>query len=170
MKIKSIFRIGVVMAGVIVMPGCKPTEKNYKAAYDAALSKRRAEDSDPDLNLPAGGYQRLDEPGKKNINGKSYFYQFLRLKPLTEGDGMKPYNVAVAEYKMPTNCSAQVSDLVEAGYKAFGARSGDDRYFVFVGGYDTLEEAVSALESYVRKNKDAVYVGLPDNPVIIQTK
>lgn len=170
MNKKSIIRLAIALSGFLILTGCKPTEKNYKAAYDAALSKRQAEESDPDLNLPAGGYQRLDEPGKKEIDGKSYSYQFLRLKPLDENQKLSPFNVAVAVYKMPTNCNSQVGDLVSEGYPAFGARSGDDRYFVIIGGFTTMEDAASAVDEYKRKNKEAVYVGLSDNPVIIQIR
>ena len=158
------------MVGMIVLPGCKPTEKNYKSAYDAALAKRQAENNDPDLNLPADGYKRIGEPDRKTVNGKSYDYLFVRLKPLTEGQELQPYNVAVAVYKMPTNCAAQVKDLCAAGYQAFGAMSGDDRYYVIIGGCPTIEEAAAAADAYMAKNKDTVYVGLKDAPLLLQCK
>lgn len=170
MNRKNIIPLMLGLSGLLLLTGCKPTEKNYKAAYDAALSKRQAEKSDPDLNLPAGVYQRLDEPGKRDINGKSYPYQFVRLKPLDADWVLDPYCVAVAVYKMPTNCQAQVHDLREAGFKAFGAKAADDRYYVFIAGYETIEDAAANVDKYVTKNKDAVYVGLPESPVIIRTK
>lgn len=170
MNVNKIIPLIISLAGFIVLPGCKPTEKNYKAAYDAALAKRQAEASDPDLNLPAEGYQSLDAPSSRKINGKDYLYQFLRLRPLDSNQELKAYNVAVAVYKMPTNCNSQVNDLRDAGYKAFGARSGDDRFFVFVDGFSTIEEAAESVDAYEKKNKDAVYVGLPENPVIIRVR
>lgn len=159
-----------LFASLFILTGCKPTEKNYKAAYDAALSKRQAESEDPDLNLPAEGYTRLGEPEKKEINGKTYFYKFQHLHPLSEGVEMQPYNVAVSVYKMPTNCQSQVRDLCEAGYDAFGTRTGDDRYYTIVGSYPTIEEAAEAVDNYMRKHKDSIYVGLEGAPVILRCK
>ncbi len=159
----------LTLSGFMVLTGCKPTEKNYKAAYDVALAKRQAEQNDPDMNLPVDGYQRLDAPKAMKVGDKEYDYQFVRLKPLDDSVKMNPYNVAVSVFKMPTNCEAQVSDLKESGYDAFGARSGDDKYYVIVGSFTNLEAAAAAIDNYVKIHKDSVYVGLSDNPVIVQT-
>lgn len=168
MRIRNLITYGVLLSGVVAMTGCKPTEKNYKSAYDAALAKRSAEAADPDLNLPSGGYRRVGDPEMKSVNGKDYPYLFVRLKPRSEGAAMKAYNVAVSVYKMPTNCDAQVADLRSEGYPAFGAETGDDRFYVIIGSYPTLEEAASGVDEYTSENKEAVYVGLP-SPVIIRT-
>lgn len=159
---------GLLLAGIVALSGCKPTEKNYKSAYDAAVAKRQAEANDPDLNLPAGGYQKIGDPVMKVINGKSYPCLGVRIKPLSEGVEMQPYNVAVSAYKMPTNCESQVKDLIAMGYPAFGAKTGDDRYYVIVGSYPSLEEAAAGVDAYMKKNKNAVYVGLGDSPVILR--
>lgn len=168
-KIKNLLMI-IAVVGIVGFSGCKPTEKNYKAAYDAALAKRQAEQNDPDMNLPVGGYQMMDSPQVKRIGDKEYYYQFVRLKPLVDSVKMSVYNVAVAVYKMPTNCEAQVSDLRDAGYNSFGAKSADDRYYVLVGSYATMEDAAAEIDKYVKNNKNGVYVGLPENPVIVQSK
>lgn len=160
----------MLLTGIVALSGCKPTEKNYKAAYDAALAKRQAENNDPDLNIPVNGYQRIGDPGKKTVGGKSYDYLFARVKPLADNVEMQPYNVAVAVYKMPTNCEAQAKDLRSAGYQALGAKTGDDRYYVIIGTYPTVEEAASAADAYAAKNKEAVYVGLGESPLILQCK
>ncbi|MBD5358466.1 MAG: hypothetical protein HDR88_16015 [Bacteroides sp.] len=168
--IKKILFVAIVLSGSILLPSCKPTEKNYKAAYDAALAKRQAEEHDADLNLPAAGFTRIGDPEKKEINGKQYDYLFLRLSPLNADAEIKPYNVAVAVYKMPTNCEAQVKDLQAAGYKAFGAKATDDRYYVVVASLSSLEEAADEVDKYMSKNKEAVYVGLKGTPTILQCR
>lgn len=163
--------MALALSGIVILTGCKPTEKNYKAAYDVALAKREAEQNDPDMNLPVGVYQRLDAPQIRKIGDKEYYYQFVRLKPLDESVKMSPYNVVVSVYKMPTNCEAQVSDLQASGYnKAFGAKSGDDKYYVIIGSYTSIDAAAAEIDSYVKKHKDGVYVGLPEAPVIVQTQ
>lgn len=170
MNNKRLLYCGLLLAGLMFLPACKPTEKNYKSAYDAAVAKRQAESNDPDLNLPAGGYQRIGDPQKKTVNGKSYGYLFSRVKPLTDGVSMQPYNVAVAVYKMPTNCEAQVNDLLSVGYQSFGAKTGDDRYYVIIGSYASIDAAAAAIDAYMAKFKDAVYVGLDGAPLILQSK
>lgn len=170
MKTNRLLTCVLLLTGFVSLTGCKPTEKNYKSAYDAAVAKRQAENSDPDLNLPAGGYQKIGAPVIKEIGGKDYDYLFVRAKPLNEGDEMHPYNVAVSVYKMPTNCQSQVRDLRDAGYAAFGVKTGDDRYYVIAGSYPTIEEAASAADAYAAKNKEAVYVGLGASPLILQTR
>lgn len=168
-RIKNLPMI-IAVVGIIGFSGCKPTEKNYKAAYDAALAKRQVEQNDPDMNLPVSGYQMMDSPQVRRVGDKDYYYQFVRLKPLVDSVKMSAYNVAVAVYKMPTNCEAQVSDLRGAGYDSFGAKSADDRYYVLVGSYPDMESAAAEIDNYVKNNKNGVYVGLPESPVILQSK
>lgn len=170
MKRRIILPIAALFIAVLILPGCKPTEKNYKAAYDAALSIRQAEAEDPDLNIPVEGYKKIGDPEKKEINGKSYNYVFQHLRPVDEEVEMQPYNVAVSVYKMPTNCKSQARDLRESGYQAFAAKTGDDRYYTIIGSYSTIEEAAIAVDNYMKKHKGAIYVGLGDSPVIVRYK
>ncbi len=160
----------VVLSGSVILTGCKPTEKNYKSAYDAAVAKNKAEQTDPDLNLPADGFHRLGEPVKKELDGVSYFYKVARLTPLDKERELDSYGVAIAVYKMPTNCRAQVSNLREEGYEAAGGKSVDSEYYVFAGTYPTLEEAVKSAVDYQNRHKDTPYVGLPGAPVVIQCR
>lgn len=164
-----IFLAFTLCAG-LALTGCKPTEKNYKSAYDAALAKNKAEQTDPDLNLPSGGFQRLGEPEKRELDGITYLYKFQRLNPFESGIELQRYGVAVALYKMPTNCRAQVANLKEEGYEAVGAKSSDGEFYVLLATYPTLEEAVRNSVKYQQTHKDTPFVGLPDSPVILQTR
>lgn len=161
----------VLFALAVSVAGCKPTERNYKAAYDAALQKRQSEAADPDLNLPSGGLQSMGGPRLQDVGGRQVY---LSAEPLKFVDGlehdMRRYNVAVAAYKMQTNCAAQVSDLFTRGYKAFAARNGDDKYYVIAASFDTLDEAAAFVEEYEASHRDAAYIGLPDAPVIIEKR
>ena len=55
---------------VPVLCGCKPTEKNYRAAYDAALKKREMSVGDP----RAEGHRviSIDGPRTVNVGDRSY--------------------------------------------------------------------------------------------------
>lgn len=166
-------RIKIVLAGltaVAMLVGCKPTEKNYKEAYDAAIQKRNASaEEDAAMNIPGAVLLQVGGPSQKVVNGDTVYFMVERLRFV---DGLKGdrhrYNVAVAAYKMQTNCAAQVSDLFAKGYKAFGARNAEEKFYVIAGSFDTLEEAVSFDKAFVKKEKKHVYSGLPSAPVVIE--
>lgn len=162
---KSLILVSLTL--VLAMGACKPTEKGYKSAYDAALGKREAALADMNVDLPEGALQKVDGPQLKEINGVSVYVMNERIKPV-EQDFTAPgdYNVAIATYKMITNCRSQVEDLKKENYDAFAAKDEEGMYFTIAGSFPTVEEAVNFYENY-RKKKDRVYVGLPNSPVII---
>lgn len=162
---KNLFFISILL--VLLSASCKPTEKGYKAAYDAALGKREAAMADIDVNLPEGALQQVDGPQLKEVDGVSVYLLNQRIKPVdgTE-ETFHSYNVAIGSYKMQTNCRAQVADLKQQGYKAFGAYDADNLFYTIAGSFPTLSEAVKFYKEY-RSGSKKVYVGLPDAPVII---
>lgn len=160
----------LILLVLIAVSSCKPTEKNYKAAYDAALGKRESAMADIDVNLPAGSLQQVDGPHLKEVDGVKVYLLNRRLKPEVPGiPEMKlpgRYNVAVGTYKMNTNCIAQAEALKEEGYQAFAAKDTEGEYYTVAGSFLTLEEAVKFYQEYQSGN-NRVYVGLPSSPVII---
>ena len=161
---KTFFLIALLF---IFLTSCKPTEKGYKAAYDAALGKREAVRTDIDSNNAVSEVQQVDGAQLKEVDGIKVFVLNQRIKPAEEGQTLPGnYNVAVGSYKMITNCRSQSLALKEEGYEAFPAREPDGMYYTIAGSFPTLSEAVKFYENY-RKSKNRVYVGLPDSPVII---
>ena len=149
------------------MVSCKPTEKNYKAAYDAALGKREASTADMDLNLPEVAIQQFDGPQLKEVDGHKVYVLNKRIRPLEQNLSLPgSYNVAVGTYKMSTNANAQSEALREEGFDAFAAKDVEGMHYTIVGSFPTLSEAVQFSEKY-KKGKNRVYVGFPDSPVII---
>ena len=152
---------------LFLLPSCKPTEKGYKAAYDAALGKREAVKADIDADLPEGALQSVDGPQLKEVDGKKVYVLNQRIKPVEEGKSLpQNYNVAVGTYKMNTNSKAQAEALKEEGYDAFSAKDTEGMFYTIIGSFPTLSEAVEFSEKY-RSGEDRVYVGLPNAPVII---
>lgn len=157
----------LTIISVLSLISCKPTEKGYKSAYDAALNKRQAALADLDVTLGEGELQEIDGMNLKTIDGIKVYLMNQRLKPVSEGAMVNgPYFVGVSRYKMITNSNSQVSDLCEKGYDAFVAVDSDDLYYSIAGSFKTLEEAVNFYQKY-REGKNRVYVGLHDAPVII---
>lgn len=165
----AIIMLGCVMA--LGLASCKPTESNYKAAYDAAQQKRKAEANDPDILLPAGGLQQIGAPVKRVIDGDSVYITAEHLKVIENQDSeARKWNVAVASYKMRTNCIAQAKELVAQGMKAFVVENVDSKFYVIAGSFDTLKEAAAFSRKYAEGKKESVFVGLPGEPIIIEKR
>lgn len=170
-KIKKLSIVLLTLASMTIV-GCKPTEKNYKSAYDAAVNKRQASETlDSELGIPRGKLQQVDGPATRVVNGDTVYVTVQHLKFI---DGveheMHRYNVAVCAYKMKTNCAALVSDLFSKGYQAFGVQNSEGMFYVIAGSFDSLEEAATFDKSFQTKEKKHVYSGLPSAPVIIEKR
>lgn len=149
----------------IVLTGCKPTEKNYRAAYDAAISKRQAADD----ALASDGLISEDGPRSRNINGKEYFFLQEFVKVADGYDKLKPVSVVVGKFKMSTNASSGVESLREKGYDASLARGLGDKWFIVAGSFDTLAEAAGFIDMFRNKNPKFSYIGIGvDQPAIIK--
>lgn len=157
----------LLLCAIIALSSCKPTEKGYKSAYDAALNKREASKADIDVNLPPGAIQQVEGPQLKEVDG---VYVYVMNKRIVPADFVmelpQNYNVAIGEYKMNTNCKAQAESLLSNGYHAFPAKDEEGKYYTIAGSFPTLSEAVKFYQEY-QKGKNRVYVGLPSAPVII---
>ena len=166
---KNLIFIALFFTGLI-LTSCKPTEKGYQAAYDAAKNKREAAIADLGVDLPKGAFQQVDGPQLKEVDGVQVYVLNENLKPADFVMELpEQYNVAIGKYKMVTNCKAQAEELLHNGYHAFPAKTKDDVYYTIAGSFPSLSEAVKFYEDY-RKGKNRVYVGLPEAPVIIYSR
>lgn len=161
------FTIIISLVFALFFVGCKPTEKGYKAAYDAALGKREAAKADIGIELPDGALQQVDGAQLKEINGVKVYVQNQLIRPIEEGKKLPGrFNVAVGTYKMVTNCKSQAQSLIEEGYEAFAAKDPEGMYYTIAGSFPNVEEAIKFYQNY-KSNPNRVYVGLPSSPVII---
>lgn len=147
--------------------GCKPTEKNYKAAYDAAQLKR--EQAAAEQMRPASGLLSDDGPTMRVVDGDTIFVSRERLRL---PDGQRPegeWGVAVAQYKMSTNANATVADLKAAGLPdAIYLKGPQGKHYALAALVATLDSARSVSAEFQRKFPDFPYIGLPGAPVIIR--
>lgn len=168
MKMKKTVMAFVALS-LLAAAGCKPTESNYKAAYDAAQKKRQAADADSDIALPTGGLQAVDAPRKRVVDGDTVSVAKM---PLRFDGGLEQsvhrWNVAVACYKMQTNCAAQVSELFTKGYKAYVAETTGGRFYTIAGTFETLHEAAAFAREYAATHGREQFIGLEGAPLIIE--
>lgn len=164
-RITQIFALTLLLA-VGLLASCKPTENNYRQAYDAAKAKREA--ANAEAMMPTTGLLNDDGTSLKIVNGDSLFVSKDRLRRDPEQpDILKTYNVAVGVYKMNTNAKAQAAALCEKGYDAHAVQTTGDRWYALAGGFDSLDEALDFIRGFKKKNPGYPYIGLPGSPVII---
>lgn len=163
--------IPAIVLACLATAGCKPTENNYKEAYDVAQQKRKAAATDPDMVLPAGALKQIGDPMQTVVNGDtvSVAAEHLKFEGGLEGV-MKKWNVAVAKYKMPTNCASQTSDLFSEGYQAFYVLNREGYYYVIAGSFDSIGEAQAFAKQYSARHKASSFVGLSGAPLLIEKR
>lgn len=152
---------------------CKPTEKNYQAAYDAAKAKR--EYVDPDQALLTGGHALLDDDSSNwlRIGADSLELQRIRLKPLQgEWPHPGPYRLAVAMFKMDTNAKSLAADLSsQKDITPLIAKDGQDRIFLTIGSASTPDSLAAPLAAFRRQNPSFAWIGLtPPRPIVIYSR
>ncbi|MDE6007388.1 MAG: hypothetical protein K2G67_07530 [Muribaculaceae bacterium] len=151
----------------LMFVACKPTEKNYKAAYDAAQIKR--EQAAAEQMRPASGLLSDDGPSLRVVDGDTIFVTRDRLRL---PDGQRPageWGVAVALFKMSTNAVATASDLHEAGFpEATYLKGAGGKHYAVAGVTSTLDSARNIAADFRRAFPEYPYIGLPGAPVIIR--
>ena len=166
--------IKVILSLCMILPifaSCKPTEKGYQQAYEAAKSKR--EQVDPDDDLLTGGHKLLSEESTnwKVLAGDSLQIQHKFLKP-TDGTAWPqsgPYRLAVAMLKMTTNAKSMLEDLQKSkSLTPVIATDGKDTYYIVAGSASYVDSLGNVLTTFKKENPKFQYIGLTgDLPVII---
>ena len=164
---KSVIYIAIGV-GILVsaLTSCKPTESNYRAAYDAAKAKREA--AVKEQMLPASGMLSDDGPQLRVVNGDSIYVLRERLRYPDSRPLPGRWALAVGVYKMDTNAEGNVESLRHAGYpEAFVANGPGDKHYAVTDCYATLDSARVASRQFKLGHTGYPYVGLPGAPVIV---
>lgn len=165
-KSGSVILILCVLCCIAIFSSCKPTEKNYRSAYDAAIAKR--EKANSENMLPATGLLSVDGPRLHVVNGDTLYVLNERLKGYPDSIRLNEYNVAIAMFKMRTNASALASRL-DAGTERFIVAQGrEGKWYTLAGSFDSLEKAIKAALNFKKEHWEYNYISLPGAPVIIR--
>lgn len=156
---------------IAALSGCKPTEKGYRQAYEAAKSKR--EQKDPDEDLLTGGHRLLNETSSnwRVVGGDSLQMEHKFLRPIDGGKWPQsgPYRLGVALFKMTTNANSLLSDLKKGGsLQPVIATDGKDSFYIIAGSATYIDSLSNVLTTFRKENPDFQYIGLgQDKPLII---
>lgn len=154
---------------VISLWGCKPTERNYQAAFDkayeASLRKAESETTGTDGRV----LESIDGPRNETVDSLLIAVGPSLVKPLDEGfDSVKgKVGLAVSQYRMPTNARRNVEDLKDKYHDAFVATDGKESYYVVVECVNSLQEIGEPIRRFVSNFPNFHYMGLDGKPMAV---
>lgn len=160
----------LLLAIFLLMAACKPTEKNYKAAYQAALDKKAKDKAaDDDLGLP----QLISDEGPQKAVFAGVEIPMLRipLSPWPKGETrIYPCNVAVARYLMQANAMSHCERLAEEGYGAYMLTDAKGNIYVCIAGTESGEAAAEKAAEYRNRHPGTTYPGIEEgSPLLLES-
>lgn len=140
---------------LLVFASCKPTEKNYRQAYELASQRVATNENDIDAELS----RRISAESKLPVMAVGTDSVPYRHEPLTAAPGegepkLQRYNMAVALYAMPTNARSHTERLKAQGYPAYMAKNAKGEFIVMAGGGTDADSLADVLKRWRKDNKD----------------
>ena len=148
--------------------GCKPTEKNYQAAYEKAHQAAERKAQEQLQGTDGRVLEVMDGPRVQTIEGEPVYVATHRVKPMESVDP-SPGNtgVAVACFSMPTNARRLLEEMKGEYPDAFIATNGDDRYYIVIGRAHSNQDAMPLIRAFREANPDYAYFGLGGHPILL---
>lgn len=160
---------GLAVAGIIILfPACKPTENNYRAAYEAAQGAVERKARQEAESASGGKLEAIDGPRRENFDGETIMVGRRRVKAFetTLPDDGRRVGVAIARYSVPTNARRHLEDVKQEYPEALIATDGTDNYYVMIERVKTIPESVDPIRVYRAKHPDYGYQGLGGEPQV----
>jgi len=153
---KVLFIIAIAFLAIV---GCKPTEENYRAAYEKA-KERQSETGD---SLTTAQLRKSQEPRLMAVGPDTLpvmtFY-VAREADFGNKDLIRKYCVVVGRFKQVFNARSMAERLVSGGFKnAFVVHDAQGYYYVACSSTDVPDETGRLLEKV--KNDDSVVLRSP---------
>lgn len=149
---KSLLYAAALICAASLLTACKPTEKNYRLAYEKAQEKAHQGLTDEEYrmmtlnDLPS--YMRTATDSIRGFR-ESVIWQYT---PAAVDSGRKAvaahYNLAVGKYSMLTNAKAHADRLAADGWQARVFRNGEPVYYVVAKMSDNLDSIAHAGHIY----------------------
>lgn len=145
---------------------CKPTEKNYRTAYDTAMIKRQAEEEarrqlEKDLDIVGEGLlEEVDGTRREVLGGDTVWALHTRF---AQRDSILPYSLAVAKLAMRANAHAMTER-----HPHWKAASSNDNFYILAAQSHSLDSILHARRAFIKANPDFHAIALPGITIIIQ--
>ena len=151
MKFRHLEYILPALAAFVGIVGCKTTEKNYRAAYEKAVSNSNRDVTDFDDTI----YNRFRGQMRDvavALGDSTIMTRTARVAVTADGGGIKEwlkrYNVVVGEFKQLFNARSLRGRYVEAGYpRCFIVENAEPYYYILAGSSNNLAEMVALADS-----------------------
>lgn len=148
----------------LALAACKPTEQNYKAAYDAAQAK--VVDNLRDTDAEHRRVQDDEFAFAREFQGDTVLQSRQSVKCADIDATKTPFAVGVALFKMPANAHSRAADLKKSGVDAYVGEDAEARFAVLVHPSATFAEVAVAAKTFRKLHPDFPYVGLRGEPVV----
>lgn len=162
-------KITLILGLAILLAACKPTEKNYREAYDVAYeaAQRRAE-----AEKTSESGQRLesiDGPRMEVVDGDTIMVarKVVKAFDTTLPDDGRRLGIAVAAYSVPTNARRHFADIRSHYPEALIATDGHDNYYVMIKRVANVPEAADPIRVYRLAHPEGRYPGLGNGPLTL---
>lgn len=145
--------IPLLLVAIIVgiATSCKTTEKNYRTAYERAVTARDS-DVTPFEHTIYNRYRREARDVRVISDGDTVTTRIIRVAVTADGGGvrewLKKYSVVVAGFKQLFNAKSLRDRYAGAGYpRTFLVQNAEPYYYVIVGSSDNLGEMTALADS-----------------------
>ncbi|MDE7154042.1 MAG: SPOR domain-containing protein [Muribaculaceae bacterium] len=145
----------LTIACLSLLTACKPSEKNYRQAYEAAKAKEDATPLEETIyaNIRKEARNQTVIFGNDTIPMTTQYVSFT-----TEAGGdvknFHRYNIVVAQFKQLFNAKAMLRRTIDAGYPdAFVVQTREPLYYVVARSVVTPAEARAALDSVAAEKR-----------------
>lgn len=162
-----------VFLSMVTLWACKPTEQNYRNAYDKAYEAARRKAVEMNTGTDGTQLESMDGSRIEQIGEESFSVYSTRVKPSEEGAAIPEdarLAVAVAKFSMPTNARSTVGNLSESFPEAFMAQDGEGNYYAVIATVAEAPEAVAPVAAFRKKYPDYPYLGLDGRPALVIVK
>ncbi len=161
---KKILFIIVAIVAAVSFNSCKTSEKNYKAAYDITMHKKKAMEE-----VDSVTYSKILAEKKQAtaiVDGDSVRLITEYVNIVDDSPSlMKKYNVIVGEYKQIFNARSFRDRLKAEKKPAYVVMDAKRVYYVVAQGFDTSDEAAKFLHDIHKTVKMHIPI---ENPWILK--
>lgn len=150
----------------VMFCGCKPSEKNYREAYEKAVADNDRGVTDFD-NTIYNRYRAQTHTAEAALpDGTKVPVHIARVKVTPDGGGIpewyRTYSVVVGEFKQLFNARSLQQRYVDAGYpRTFLLENAEPYYYIVVNSSDNLSQMSAVADSLRASSPVPLKEGFP---------